>query len=56
MTFVRESFTASEAKREIQALRQAGDKIRRTPESAKAFLLKHKFITEQGELSKRYRG
>ena len=56
MTVMRESLTAREAKREIEALRQAGEKIRETPESAKAFLVKHGFITDKGELAKRYRG
>ena len=56
MTILRESLTAREAKREIEALRQAGEKIRQTPETAKAFLLKHGFMTSKGQLAKRYRG
>ena len=56
MTVLRESLTARGAKREIEALRQAGEKIRQTPETAKAFLLKHGFITDKGQLAKRYRG
>ena len=37
MTVMRESLTAREARREIEALRAAGEKIRQTPETAKAF-------------------
>jgi hypothetical protein len=37
MIVLREALTAREAKREIEALRRAGEKIRQTPETAKAF-------------------
>jgi hypothetical protein len=56
MIFVHETFTAREAKREIEALRRTGKKIRKTPETAKAFLIKHGFITKEGRLTKRYGG
>lgn len=51
-----ESMSAREAKREIEGLRRAGKKIRQTPETAKAFLIKHGFITKEGRLTKRYGG
>ena len=41
---------------ELRALRDAGRKIRRTPETARAFLIKHGFITKSGKLTKRYGG
>jgi hypothetical protein len=48
--------SAREAKREIEGLRKAGEKICQTPETAKAFLIKHGFITSKGKLAKRFRG
>jgi hypothetical protein len=48
--------TAREVRREIEALRKAGKKIRRSEKSARAFLVKHCFVTAGGQLAKRYRG
>jgi hypothetical protein len=45
-----------ESERVIKELREAGKKIRRTPETARAFLIKHGFITKGGKLTKRYGG
>lgn len=47
--------TAEQARQEIHAIQTAGRKIRRTRQSARAFLLKHGFITKSGKLAKRYR-
>ena len=41
--------------REREEIGKAARKIRRTPASAKAFLLKYGFITKSGEIAKRYR-
>jgi hypothetical protein len=41
--------------REREEIGKAAKKIRRTPASAKAFLLKYGFITQSGEIAKRYR-
>ncbi len=54
--FVLFEMSAREAKREIEGLRWAGEKINKTPETARAFLIKHGFITRKGKLTKRYRG
>jgi len=41
--------------REREEIGKAAKKIRRTPASARAFLLKYGFITKSGEIAKRYR-
>ena len=56
MTAIANRLTAREIRREIEALREAGNWIRRSPKSARAFLVKHGFVTESGRLTKRYRG
>ena len=56
MTAIATRMTAREVRREIEALREAGAKIRRSPKIARAFLVKHGFVTESGRLAKRYRG
>ncbi|MBI2497020.1 MAG: hypothetical protein HYV75_03550 [Opitutae bacterium] len=40
---------------EIRAMKQTGKRINATPAKAKAFLLKHGFITKDGRLHPRYR-
>ena len=45
----------AEIQRERTALRKAYAEIRRTPETARAFLLKHGFITKDNKVGKRYR-
>jgi len=47
--------TRDEVDREIRAMDRVSQKITRTEKSAKAFLLKHGFITKDGRVSKRYR-
>ena len=48
--------TKEEYERELKALRDASKEICRTPETARAFLIKHGFITKSGKLTKRYGG
>ena len=48
--------TAKQVQEEIEAIRKAGAKIRRTKAGARAFMIKHGFITESGKLTKRYGG
>jgi hypothetical protein len=48
--------TTEQIREEIDAIKRAGKKIRRTRASARAFLVKHGFITKSGKLSKRYGG
>jgi hypothetical protein len=45
----------AEILREREEIGKAARKIRRTPATAKAFLIKHGFITKSGEIAKRYR-
>ena len=55
MSTVIVSRSKKEVDREIQAMDRASKKITRTKASAKAFLVKHGFITKDGKLTKRYR-
>jgi len=55
MTAAVTRMTPEQVREEIAAIRKAGHKIRRTRASARAFLLKHGFITKSGKLAKRYR-
>ena len=48
--------TEKEVQEEIDALRKAGAKIRRRKGGARAFLIKHGFITKDGKLTKQYGG
>jgi hypothetical protein len=41
--------------REREQIGETGKNIRRTPATAKAFLVKHGFITKSGKIAKRYR-
>lgn len=45
----------SEILKEREAMRKAYAEIRRTPETARGFLLKHGFITKGNKVGKRYR-
>ena len=56
MTAIATRMTAREVRREIEALRKAGKRIRRSSKTARAFLVKHGFVTASGQLAKRYRG
>ena len=48
--------TAEEVEKEVRAIRKAGREIRKTPETARAFLRKHGFITKDNKLTKKYGG
>jgi hypothetical protein len=48
--------TKRELEIELRAIREAGKKIRRSPQSARAYLIKHGFLTKTGRLPKRYGG
>jgi len=39
---------------EIRAIRKAGEKVAANRETARAFLLKHDFITKSGKLTAKY--
>lgn len=47
--------SASEVAKEVKAMKQASAEICKSPESARAFLLEHGFITKANKLAKRYR-
>ena len=55
MTTVLFPRTKAEVDDYVAAIRRAGKKIARTRDSARAFLLKHGYITKSGKLTKRYR-
>ena len=46
---------AKEIKADLAAMTQAGKRINASPASARAFLVKHGFITKRNKLTKRYR-
>jgi hypothetical protein len=47
--------TPCQVQKEIQAIRKASDKVNRSASSARTFLKKHGFITENCKVSKHYR-
>ena len=47
--------TREEVQEEIKSIQKFGRKIRKTKKSARAFLLKHGFITEDNQLGPKYR-
>ena len=55
MTVVIAKPSEKQVLKEISLMKQAGRRINATPASAKAFLLKHGFITKAGKLHPRYR-
>lgn len=48
--------TPAQIRKEIKEMNLAAKEINKTPESARAFLIKHGFITKSGKLTKRYGG
>jgi hypothetical protein len=56
MTTVIARMSKRELNAELRAIREVGKKIRKTPQSARSFLMKHGFITRSGKLTKRYGG
>ena len=55
MTVVIARPSEKQVRQEIRAMNAVGKRINATPASAKAFLLKHGFITKAGKLHPRYR-
>jgi hypothetical protein len=55
MTVVLAQRSDKQLREEIRAIKAAGKRINATPAKAKAFLLKHGFITRSGKLHPRYR-
>ncbi len=47
--------SASQLKTELRAIKKAGDKINKTPATARAFLRKNGFITRDNKVGKHYR-
>ncbi len=47
--------SAAEVKSEVRAIRKAGEKINKSPKSARAFLLKNGFITKGNKVGRHYR-
>jgi ABC-type nitrate/sulfonate/bicarbonate transport system substrate-binding protein len=46
---------AAQVKREVRAIKKAGDEINKSPAAARAFLRQNGFITKQNKVSKHYR-
>ena len=55
MTVVIAKPSDKQVKQEIRVMKEAGKRINATPSTAKAFLLKHGFMTKDGKLHPRYR-
>lgn len=55
MTIVISKPSEAEVKKDIRSMRKAARRIQSSPEAARAFLLKHGFITKDNKLHKRYR-
>jgi len=55
MTFVLAGRSKEQAEKERQLLEEAAKEINASPETARAFLIKHGFITEDGKLGENYR-
>ena len=56
MSTVVDKLSAEEIREEIAAIKRVGKRICKSPESAKAFLVKHGFMTKSGKPTKRYGG
>jgi len=55
MTVVIAEPSKKQIRKEITAMKQAGKRINASPETARAFLFKHGFITKDSKLHRRYR-
>ncbi len=55
MTLVLSTPNEKKVRAEIREMKKAGKEIRKSKESAHAFLLKYGFITKDNKLSPRYR-
>jgi hypothetical protein len=47
--------TSGQLKKELRAIKKAGDEINKSPATARAFLRKHGFITNDNKVGKHYR-
>jgi hypothetical protein len=47
--------SAAQVRSEVRAIKKAGNEINKSAKSARAFLLKHGFITKDNKVSKQYR-
>ena len=47
--------SANQLKTELKAIKKAGDKINKSPATARAFLRKNGFITHDNKVGKHYR-
>jgi hypothetical protein len=56
MTSAVTTLSAKEIRQEIQAIKDAGKRIRKSRSSALQFLVRHGFVTKAGKLTKRYGG
>ncbi len=57
MSFISyDSRTPAQIRKEIEEMKLAVKEINKTPESSRAFLIKHGFMTKGGRLTKRYGG
>lgn len=56
MTVATKTASSERTKREIEAMHEAGRRIRASKETARAYMIKHGFITKSGKLPKRYGG
>ena len=55
MNFVLCPRSKAEVDRDIAVIRRMGKKVARTRATARAFLIKHGYITKDGKLTRRYR-
>ena len=55
MTFVLAKPSKAEVRREISAIKETTRQVAKSPEAARAFLLKNGFITRGNKLSAKYR-
>lgn len=46
---------AAQVRTEVELIRKAGSKVNKSKKSARAFLLKHGFITKDNKVGKNYR-
>jgi len=56
MTISTQTMSPERAKREVKAMQEAGRRICASKETARAYMVKHGFMTKSGKLPKRYGG
>jgi hypothetical protein len=55
MTIVIARPSEAQMRKEIRIMNRAGERLSKSPEAARAFLLKYGFITKDNKLHKQYR-